>query len=131
MHDVTKMNIWRKQASQWEESNFDLYDLTPWPIIVLWSEFFLICLYVYFYKLLWFFFYSTCSDVMRFDWGPRGDTELLRGCVHEYIHLLYDCVLQTTSQGQERIDVYIYIFKVTVQCRLLWRIFYHWNYWPI
>lgn len=55
------------------------------------------------------FFYSTCSDVMRFDWGPRGDTELLRGCVHEYIHFLYDRVLQTTSQGQERIDVYIYI----------------------
>lgn len=55
------------------------------------------------------FFYSTCSDVMRFDWGPRGDTELLRGCVHEYIHLLYDRALQTTSQGQERIDVYIYI----------------------
>lgn len=46
---------------------------------------------------------------MRFDWGPRGDTELLRGCVHEYIHFLYDRVLQTTSQGQERIDVYIYI----------------------
>lgn len=131
MYDVTKMNIWRKQASQWEESNFDLYDLTPWPIIVLWSEFFLIFLYVYFYKLLWFFFYSTCSDVMRFDWGPRGDTELLRGCVHEYIHLLYGRVLQTTSQGQERIDVYIYIFKVTVQCGLLLRIFYHWNYWPI
>lgn len=55
------------------------------------------------------FFYSTCSDVMRFDWGPRGDTELLRGCVHEYTHLLYGRVLQTTSQGQERIDVYIYI----------------------
>lgn len=68
---------------------------------------------------------------MRFDWGPRGDTELLRGCVHECIHFLYGRVLQTTSQGQERIDVYIYIFKVTVQCRLLWRIFYHWNYWPI
>lgn len=60
---------------------------------------------------------------MRFDWGPRGDTELLRGCVHEYIHFLYDRALQTTSQGQERIDVCIYIFKVTVQCRLLWRIF--------
>lgn len=42
---------------------------------------------------------------MRFDWGPRGDTELLRGCVHEYIHLLYGRVLQTTSQGQERIDI--------------------------
>lgn len=50
---------------------------------------------------------------MRFDWGPRGDTELLRGCVHEYTHLLYDRALQTTSQGQERIDVCIYIFKVT------------------
>lgn len=44
---------------------------------------------------------------MRFDGGPRRDTELLRGCVHEYIHLLYDRVLQTTSQNQERVDVYI------------------------
>lgn len=54
---------------------------------------------------------------MRFDGGPRGDTELLRGCVHEYIHLLYDRVLQTTSQNQERVDVYITcIYRVTVQC---------------
>lgn len=54
---------------------------------------------------------------MRFDGGPRGDTELLRGCVHERIHLLYDRVLQTTSQNQERVDVYItYIYRVTVQC---------------
>lgn len=66
----------------------------------------MILIYVYFYKC-YDFFYSTCSDVMRFDGGPRGDTELLRGCVHERIHLLYDRVLQTTSQSQERVDVYI------------------------
>lgn len=68
---------------------------------------------------------------MRFDWGPRGDTELLCGCVHEYIYLLYDRVLQTTGQSQERIDMYSvdYIYRVTVQCGFLRRIFYHWNYW--
>lgn len=53
---------------------------------------------------------------MRFDGGPRGDTELLRGCVHECIHLLYDRVLQTTSQNQERVDVYILHVYIQSNC---------------
>lgn len=53
---------------------------------------------------------------MRFDGGPRGDTELLRGCVHEYIHLLYDRVLQRASQSQERVDVYITCIYIQSNC---------------